>query len=79
MSKQQADILTSELEFYRRLLTPVIIKIADSFLRLSGIDSKVDVEWSHINLQDECELAQARLHNAQALQIETASKNEGIA
>lgn len=79
MSKQQADILTSELEFYRRLLTPVITKIADSFLRLSGIDSKVEVEWSHINLQDECELAQARLHNAQAMQIETALKNEVIA
>lgn len=72
MSKQQADILTSELEFYRRLLTPVILKIANSFLRLSGIDSKVTLEWSHINLQDECELALARLHNAQAMQIEQA-------
>lgn len=78
MSKQQADILTSELEFYRRLLTPVILKIATSFLRLSGINSNVEIEWSYINLQDECELAQARLHNAQALEIETALKNENI-
>ncbi|MEG0895851.1 MAG: serine/threonine protein phosphatase, partial [Oscillospiraceae bacterium] len=27
MSKQQCDILTSELEFYRRILTPIIVKI----------------------------------------------------
>ncbi len=70
MSKQQADILTSELEFYRRLLTPVILKIADTFMTLSGINSKVKVEWSNINLQDEFELSKARLNNAQARQIE---------
>lgn len=28
MSSQQADVLTSELEAYRRLLTPVIEKFA---------------------------------------------------
>ena len=70
MSSQQADILTSELEFYRRLLTPVILKIAESFLRLSGSASSVTVEWDHINLQDEAELAEARLKNAQAQEIE---------
>lgn len=70
MSSQQADILTSELEFYRRLLTPVIQKICESFLRLSGSASGVVVEWNHINLQDEAELAEARLKNAQAREIE---------
>ncbi len=72
MSKQQADMLTSELEFYRRLLSPVISQICTTFLRLLGSDSRVQVSWAHINLQDECELAQARLHNAQALEIESA-------
>ena len=72
MSKQQADILTSELEFFRRILSPVITKISTTFLRLLGSDSKVEIEWSHINLQDECELALARLHNAQAQTLELA-------
>ncbi len=72
MSKQQADILTSELEFFRRVLSPVITKISTTFLRLLGSDSSVEIEWSHINLQDECELALARLHNAQAETLEAA-------
>jgi len=72
MSKQQADILTSELEFYRRLLNPVIRKICTAFLRLSGCDGEVSVEWENINLQDETELALARLRNAQALALEVS-------
>ena len=72
ISKQQADILTSELEFYRRILSPVISQIATTFLRLLGSDSRVEIVWSHINLQDECELALARLHNAQAEEIEVS-------
>jgi hypothetical protein len=70
MSAQQADILTSELEYYRRLLTPVLVQIGEAFLRLSGSDATVTVEWDHINLQDETALAQARLWNAQAQQLE---------
>ena len=70
MSSQQADILTSELKYYRRLLTPVLRKISISFLRLNGIDSDVSVEWANINLQDEEALARARLYNAQAEQLE---------
>ncbi len=72
MSKQQADLLTSELEFYRRLLNPVISKICTAFLRLSGSDSEVFVEWGNINLQDETELALARLRNAQAARLEVS-------
>ena len=63
---QQADILTSELDYYRRLLTPVIVKICRTFLRLHRIWNEPQVEWSSINLQDEVEHAQARLYNAQA-------------
>ncbi len=70
MSAQQADILTSELEFYRRQLTPVIKKICGTYLSLLGGDGAVSVEWDNINLQDEAVLAQARLHNAQAAKIE---------
>lgn len=70
MSAQQADILTSELDYYRSLITPVIVKIAGVYLRSSGLDPKVSVEWSNISLQDETELAQARLDNARAAQLE---------
>lgn len=70
MSSQQADILTSELEYYRRILNPVIGKIATTFLRLIGSDSDIEVIWDNINLQDEVELADARLKNIQALEIE---------
>jgi hypothetical protein len=70
MSSQQADILTSELEYYRRLLTPVICDIGNAFLASSGWDSVCSVEWSNINLQDESVLAESRLKNAQAREIE---------
>lgn len=70
MSSQQADILTSELEYYRRLLEPILIQVGRLFLGLCGFESDVTVQWENINLQDETELAQARLWNAQAAQIE---------
>ena len=70
MSSQQADILTSELEYYRETLNPVILKIARMFLNLRGIDEKLTVSWNYINLQDELELSEARLNNANALKIE---------
>ncbi len=70
MSAQQADILTSELEHYRSLLTPVIEKIARTCLYAEGFNPEVAVEWSNISLQDETELAEARLNNARAAQLE---------
>lgn len=70
MSQQQADILTSELEYYRKILEPVIMKIAGMWLRLNGSLSKISVVWDNISLLDEVELANARLINAQAMQIE---------
>lgn len=71
MSSQQADILTSELEYYRTLLTPIIVKICRTYLRLNGYDERVEVKWDLINLQDEVELSQARLNNAHASEIES--------
>ncbi|MDE6004968.1 MAG: serine/threonine protein phosphatase [Oscillospiraceae bacterium] len=70
MSAQQADILTSELEYYRRLLEPVISKIVKTYLQLNGSFSEINIIWDNINLQDEVELAQARLYHAQAEQLE---------
>lgn len=70
MSAQQADILTSELEYFRRILTPMLRKIGAEVLRSAGFDLEPRIEWDHINLQDETELAEARLKNAQAREIE---------
>lgn len=77
MSSQQADILTSELEYYRRLLTPVICDVGNSFLASIGAEASCSIEWDNINLQDETALAEARLKNAQAREIELRlEKNE---
>ncbi|WP_457944467.1 serine/threonine protein phosphatase [Caproiciproducens sp. LBM24188] len=81
MSAQQADILTSELESYRRLLNPVIDKICGMWLRLNGCSGLCEILWDNITLQDETELASARLQNAKAAKIEETLKQgkEGIA
>lgn len=71
MSAQQADILTSELEFYRAAVEPAIKKIVGMHLRLSGYPGEFEIVWDNINLQDEVELSQARLNNAHAMQIES--------
>lgn len=70
MSEQQADILTSELEYYRAVVEPVISKTVACHLRLMGYNCNFDIVWDDINLQDTVELSQARLNNAQAMQIE---------
>lgn len=75
MSSQQADILTSELEYYRRLITPVLCEIGDAYLCSLGAEAVCSVEWDNINLQDEESLADARLKNAQAAEIEARLKN----
>ena len=66
MSSQQADMLTTELEAYRKIITPVLVKIARKYLELHSIYLPVCVQWENITLQDETELAQARLYDAQA-------------
>lgn len=72
MSSQQADILTSELEAYRRLLNPVITKICSLWFRLNGLNPKFSIEWDNITLQDATELAAARYQNARAAHLELA-------
>lgn len=74
MSSQQADILTSELESYRRLLNPVVCKICGMWLRLNGFSPRCSVEWDDITLQDATELAAARYQNARAAQVERSMR-----
>lgn len=77
MSQQQTDILTTELEYYRRLLTPVILKICTAMLRLNGSEQELSVTWDTINLKDEVEQAHAGLYRAQAEQIQQTLKQGG--
>lgn len=69
MSHQQADILTSEIDFYRREVTPTIRKICDMWLRLNGYSDSFTVEWESVTLQDITELAQSRYYDAQSDKI----------
>ena len=64
MSSQQADMLTSELDAYRRVLTPVIRKICRTWLTLAGYGPE------QITMQDEVDQANARYLNARARQLE---------
>ena len=74
MSSQQADVLTSELEAYRRILNPIVKKICDTFLRFEGLDNSFEICWNDVTLQDEVELSRARLYNAQADRIQAELK-----
>ncbi len=69
MSEQQADALTTELEHYRRVLTPVIEKICKTHLRAYGYTNDIEVIWDDIMLRDALEEANARHINAQADEI----------
>ena len=71
MSSQQADILTSEIEYYRSILNCAVMKICDVWQRIHGIEQKYEIVWNNVNLQDEVELAKARLYNAQAKGLES--------
>lgn len=76
MSTQQADILTTELENYRRILTPVIKKIGRTYLNLQGVASEFEVVWNDITLQDETEKAKAELYYAQAEKIRKETESQ---
>ena len=71
MSSQQADILTSEIAAIRRSLDPVVERICELWLRLHGYDSRVEVIWDAVNLQDEEVEAKAALYRAQARSLES--------
>ena len=70
MSSQQADVLTSELEAYRRVLTPVAGKICRTWLTLAGYEPEFSICWEEITMQDEVDHANARLAAARAAKLE---------
>jgi len=78
MSSQQADALTSELEAYRRILTPVILQVCGTFLRFNGYSAGAQVLWDDITLQDRTELSRARLYDAQAETLRENRKGERL-
>lgn len=69
MSYQQADILTSEIDSYRREITPVINRICRTFLSLHGYGCDFRVEWDNLTLQDISLMAQSELYRAQTDRI----------
>ncbi len=69
MSSQQADILTSEIDAYRREITPVINRICRTFLSLHGYDCDFTVKWDNLTLQDITIMAQSELYRAQSQRI----------
>lgn len=75
MSSQQADVLTSEIDAYRRILTPVIERICSTYLLYEGTPSKVYAEWDDVTLQDNVELSRAELYSAQAEKIRKEIEN----
>lgn len=70
MSTQQAEILSSELEAYRRTLNPVIRKICSTWMRFNRINTNYEIIWNTIDLKDQVQIANARLTNAKAAEIE---------
>ena len=69
MSSQQADILTSEVEAYRRELDPIIRQICKTYLVLSGLDCDFEIVWSDITLQDITEVSRSAYYEAQSKKI----------
>lgn len=66
MSQQQADLLTTELQYYRGLLEQVIISVCRNWLFSEGYSCEPHVVWDDITLLDEVEMARAELYRAQA-------------
>ena len=69
MSKQQADLLTSELWAIRRCVQPVLQRICGMWLRLNGYGCEAEIVWDDISLQDIVEEARAELYRQQAEKI----------
>ena len=70
MSTQQSDMLTSELDGYRRMLDPIIYKVCSLWLRLKGADPEIKIKWKSVSLKDELRIANTRLTLAKAREIE---------
>ena len=75
MSQQQADLLTTELEYYRGLLEQVIVTVCRNWLCFEGYYCDFQVVWDDITLLDEVEMARAALYRAQA---ETHTKENEV-
>ena len=69
MSAQQADMMTSEITAIRRIVTPVVERICEVWLRVRGFGTKVEIAWEEINLQDLVEEARAELYHEQAVKV----------
>ena len=69
MAAEQADILTTELEYYRRVLSPVLQEICRTHLRALGCTDRVDIVWDDITLKDAVAEATARHLDAQTAEI----------
>lgn len=69
MAAEQADLLTSELEHYRRLLSPVLESVCRTHLRAYGYTGDVEIVWDDILLRDTVEDATARHLDAQTEEI----------
>ena len=70
MATQQLEVLNSELESYRRILNPIIRKICKMWMKFKGVRSDFKINWCSINLKDDLRLANTRLLNARAEEIE---------
>ena len=69
MASEQADLLTTELEHYRRLLTPVLETVCRTHLRAYGYTGEVEILWDDILLRDTVADATARHLDAQTEEI----------
>ena len=72
-------MMTSEITAIRRGLEPVVERICELWLRLHGLDSRVEVDWQDVNLQDLVEEARAELYREQArtVRMENDAKEKG--
>ena len=79
MSTQQADMMTSEITAIRRSLEPVVERVCELWLTLHGYDSRVEVDWQDINLQDLVEEARAELYweQARGLEMDNDAREKG--
>lgn len=69
MAAEQADLLTTELEHYRRVLTPVLETVCRTHLCAYGYTGKTEIVWEDILLRDTVEEATARHLDAQTKEI----------
>ncbi|MBQ3357025.1 MAG: serine/threonine protein phosphatase [Oscillospiraceae bacterium] len=74
MSRQQADLLTSELWAIRRAVEPALERICELWLRLNGYACSARIVWDDICLQDLVEEAHAALYRAQAQQLDSSKE-----